>query len=150
MEAKRKIFWGWYVVTGAFIIFGINYGARYCFGVFLKPMCEDLGWSRSVVSVAASLAVLFYGIGGIFAGRLLDRLAPHWIITVGAVSAALGFILTRFVSTPLQFYLAYGVLFGLAPPASGSSSATPPSGNGSSGSAESPLRSAPTGRASAS
>ncbi|HOG15721.1 MAG TPA: MFS transporter [Syntrophales bacterium] len=113
MEAKRKIFWGWYVVAGAFIIFGINYGARYCFGVFLKPMCEDLGWSRSVVSVAASLAVLFYGIGGIFAGRLLDRLAPHWIITVGAVSAALGFILTRFVSTPLQFYLAYGVLFGL-------------------------------------
>lgn len=112
-QASRKIFWGWYVVAGAFIVFAINYGARYCFGVFLRPMCEDLGWSRSVVSVAASLAILFYGIGGIYAGRLLDRFAPRWIITAGALSAALGFILTRFVSSPLQFYLAYGILFGL-------------------------------------
>jgi MFS transporter, OFA family, oxalate/formate antiporter len=112
-RASRKIFWGWYVVAGAFIVLGVNYGARFCFGVFLKPMCEDLGWSRFVVSVAASLAVLFYGIGSIFSGRLLDRFAPRWIITTGAVSAALGFILARFVSTPLQFYLAYGILFGL-------------------------------------
>ncbi|MCE5266112.1 MAG: MFS transporter [Deltaproteobacteria bacterium] len=112
-RTSRKIFWGWYVVAGAFTIFVINYGARYCFGVFLKPMCEDLGWSRSVVSFAASLGVLFYGIGGILSGRLLDRFAPCRIITVGALSAGLGFILTRFVSTPLQFYLAYGVLFGL-------------------------------------
>jgi len=101
------------VVAGAFIIIGINYGARYCFGVFLKPMCEDLGWSRSVVSVAMSAAILFYGIGGIVAGRLLDRFAPRWIITAGAVLAALGFFLTGFVSTPMQFYLTYGVLFGL-------------------------------------
>ena len=39
-RASRKIFWGWYVVAGAFTIFAINYGARYCFGVFLKPMCR--------------------------------------------------------------------------------------------------------------
>jgi sugar phosphate permease len=112
-RATPKIFWGWYVVAGAFIVFGVNYGARYCFGVFLKPMCEGLGWSRSVVSTAASLAILFYGIGGIFSGRLLDRIAPRWIITIGAVSASLGFILTGFVTTPLQFYLVYGILFGL-------------------------------------
>jgi len=40
----RKIFWGWYVVAGTFIIIGVNYGARYCFGVFLKPMCEAMGF----------------------------------------------------------------------------------------------------------
>ncbi|MDX9820850.1 MAG: MFS transporter [Syntrophales bacterium] len=112
-QALGKIFWGWYVVAGAFVVIGINYGARYCFGVFLKPMCEDLGWSRSVVSVAMSLSVLFYGIGGIFAGRLLDRFAPRWIITAGALLASLGFFLTRFVTSPLQFYLVYGVLVGL-------------------------------------
>jgi len=110
---SRKIFWGWYVVAGAFIIFGINYGARYCFGIFLKPMCDDLGWSRSVVAVAASVATLFYGLGGIFSGRLLDLFGPRWIVTTGAFVAAAGFILTPFISTPLQFYLAYGVLFGL-------------------------------------
>jgi len=110
---NRKIFWGWYVVAGAFIITGINYGARYCFGVFLKPMCEDLGWSRSVVSTAISLAILTYGIGSIFSGRLLDRFAPRWIIMAGATAASLGFVLTRFISTPLQLYIVYGVIYGL-------------------------------------
>ncbi len=113
LQTAGEIFWGWYVVAGTFVIIGINYGARYCFGVFLKPMCEDLGWSRSVVSVAMSLSVLFYGVGGIFAGRLLDRFAPRWIITAGAALASLGFFLTRFVTSPLEFYLVYGVLVGL-------------------------------------
>jgi sugar phosphate permease len=112
-EKPRKTFWGWYVVAGAFITIAINYGSRYCFGVFLKPMCADLGWSRSVVSFAASLAILFYGAGGILSGRLLDRFAPRWLITVGAAIAATGFILTPFVSTPLQLYLIFGVLYGL-------------------------------------
>ncbi len=112
-EKPRKTFWGWYVVVGAFITIAINYGSRYCFGVFLKPMCEDLGWSRSVVSLAASLAILFYGVGGIISGRLLDRFAPRRLIMIGAAISALGFILTPFVSTPLQLYLIFGVLYGL-------------------------------------
>ena len=86
-QTPRKIFWGWYVVAGAFITIGINYGARYCFGVFLKPMCEELGWSRSVVSFAASLVFLVYGTGGILSGHLLDRFAPRWLITAGATIA---------------------------------------------------------------
>ncbi len=112
-RAPRKIFWGWYVVVGAFITIGVNYGARYSFGVFLKPMCEDLGWSRSVVSFAASLAILSYGTGSILSGRLLDRFAPRWIITAGCALAAFGFILTPFITTPFQLYLVYGVLYGL-------------------------------------
>ncbi len=35
---KAGLFWGWYVVLGAFLILAINYGARYSFGVFVKPM----------------------------------------------------------------------------------------------------------------
>jgi sugar phosphate permease len=111
--APRKMFWGWYVVAGAFITIGINYGARYCFGVFLKPMCEDLGWSRSVVSFAMSLAALCYGIGGILSGRLLDHFAPRWIIAAGSAIAAFALILTPFISTPLQLYIVYGVIYGM-------------------------------------
>jgi len=113
-QAPRKIFWGWYVVAGAFITVAINYGARYSFGVFLKPMCEDLGWSRSVVSFAMSLYFFFYGVGGVIAGRLLDLFAPRWIIAAGSLVTAGGFFLTPFVSTPPQLYLVYGVLCGIS------------------------------------
>jgi sugar phosphate permease len=112
-QASRKIFWGWFVVAGAFITIGINYGARYCFGVFLKPMCDELGWSRSVVSFAMSLYILFYGFGGILGGRLLDLFAPRWIIAAGSAIAAFALILTPFISTPLQLYIVYGVIYGM-------------------------------------
>lgn len=112
-QAPRKIFWGWFIVAGAFIILCMNYGTRYCFGVFLKPMCEELGWSRSVVSFAMSLYLLFYGIGGILGGRLLDRFAPRWIIAAGSAVAAFALILTPFITTPLELYVVYGVMYGI-------------------------------------
>ena len=112
MGKKDDLYWGWYVVLGAFLIMAINYGARYCFGVFVKPMSLEYHWSRSVISLGASLMVLSYGIGGIFSGYLLDRMAPRQIITIGALISATGLILTGFVQFPWQFYLTYGVLCG--------------------------------------
>jgi MFS family permease len=110
---KEKIFWGWYIVAGSFFVMAINYGARYCFGVFVKPLALEHGWSRSVISMAATINMLVYSVGAIFAGRMLDRIAPRWIITCGAIIAATGYILTGFINTPLSFYLTYGLLVGL-------------------------------------
>ncbi len=113
MLKKEKIFWGWYIVAGAFLVMAVNYGARYCFGVFVKPLSDEHGWSRSVISLAATINMLVYSTGSIFVGRLLDRIAPLWIMTIGAVIAAAGYILTGFINTPLSLYLTYGLLVGL-------------------------------------
>jgi len=110
---ESGLFWGWYVVLGAFLILAINYGARYSFGVFVKPMAAQYGWSRSVISAGMSIMVLAYGIGGIFAGRLADRIAPRWIITAGAILMAAGLFLTALIREPWHFYVTYGVFGGL-------------------------------------
>lgn len=112
-KSGRGIFWGWYVVAGAFLLHAVSYGARYSFGIFVQPLTAENGWSRTVVSLAASLNMLFFAAGGIVAGRLLDRIAPRWVASAGAAVGALGFILSAFVDTPLAFYLAYGLLCGL-------------------------------------
>jgi len=112
MREKKGIFWGWYVVMGAFLISSISYGARYSFGVFVKPMSVDYGWSRSVISLGASINMIVYSFCAIFLGRMLDKVAPRWIITAGAIVAAVSYILTGLARTPLHFYLAYGVLCG--------------------------------------
>ena len=110
-DNRRGFYWGWYVVLGAFLIMGINYGGRYSFGVFVKPMVLEYHWSRSVISAGMSILVLAYGIGGIFSGRLIDRIAPRWLITAGSALVAAGLFLTPFVREPWQFYITYG-LFG--------------------------------------
>ncbi len=107
-----KIYWGWYIVGAAFLTMGINYGSRYCFGIFVRPIALDLQWSRSVISVGASLMILSYAVGGIVSGRLLDRMAPRWLVTLGACALGAGFLLMSVVQTPLQFNLVYGILCG--------------------------------------
>ena len=107
-----KVYWGWYIVGAAFLTMGINYGSRYCFGIFVRPIALDLEWSRSVISVGASLMILSYAAGGIVSGRLLDRMAPRWLITLGACALGAGFLLMSVVRTPLQFNLTYGILCG--------------------------------------
>jgi MFS family permease len=111
-QQKGKIFWGWYVVVGAFLLMALSHGARYCFGIFVQPLTAENGWSRSVVSLAASINLLVYASGGIVSGKLLDRIAPRWIATIGAVVGATGFFLCTGAKSPLEFYFAYGLLCG--------------------------------------
>lgn len=110
---RREIFWGWYVVLGTFLVLAINYGVRYSFGVFVKPMAEEYQWSRSVVSAAFSLLILVYGIAGIFTGKLIDRIAPRWLITFGALLTTAGLLLTALIREPWQFFITYSLLAGI-------------------------------------
>jgi len=112
MFKKDNIFWGWYVVAGAFLLMAANYGARYSFGIFVQPLTVENGWSRSAVSLAATINLITYALAGIGAGRLLDRVAPRWITTAGAATGAAGLLLCALARTPLELYLAYGVLYG--------------------------------------
>ncbi len=109
----KDIYWGWLVVAGAFWALGVNYGARYCFGVFVNPMFVDRQWPMSAISFAFSINLIMYGLGGLVSGRLLDRMAPRWIMTIGACIVAIGFVATGFVQTPGQLYITFGVLCGI-------------------------------------
>jgi MFS family permease len=108
-----RIFWGWYVVLGAFLALFLSYGVRYSFGVFVHPMFKETGWPMSVISTSASVNILIYSISGVFCGRLADRVAPKWIMTAGSIVTAIGFYFLIRAETPLGLYLSYGVLCGI-------------------------------------
>ncbi|MBN1828536.1 MAG: MFS transporter, partial [Deltaproteobacteria bacterium] len=108
-----EIYWGWIVVIGAFLMLSLNYGARYSFGVFVKPMFSEYGWSMSVISLSASINILIYALSGVASGWLLDRMAPRWIMTFGTFITAAGFFLAGFISSPSGLYLSYGLLCGV-------------------------------------
>lgn len=113
VESNQGIYWGWVVVMGAFLMLCFNYGARYSFGVFVKPMFLEYQWSLSIISLGATVNMLVYASSSYFTGQLLDRMAPKWIMTIGVVLAALGFILMAFAQKPSHLFLFFGVLCGL-------------------------------------
>jgi MFS transporter, OFA family, oxalate/formate antiporter len=118
------VFWGWYVVFSSFIMLTLIYGARYSFGVFVKPMFAEYNWPMTVISLAASINMMMYASAGVFVGWLLDRVAPKWIATVSVLLVTAGFIAASFVKTPLGFYLSYGLLVGVGSAGSGAVACT--------------------------
>ncbi len=100
-------------MLGAFLVLAVNYGVRYSFGIFLKPMAEEYGWSRAVVSLGASFNMIVYSFCSIFVGKMVDRVPPGRIIMTGALIVSVSLCLVSFVENPLSFYLTYGLLAGI-------------------------------------
>jgi sugar phosphate permease len=92
---SRGLYQGWYVVAACLFIALVTVGARQTFGVFVKPMSDDLGWDRTTISLAVSLGVLVNGLTQPFMGYLFDRMGARVIIgsliVVGLATASLAF-----------------------------------------------------------
>ena len=87
-------------------------GAMFSLAVFLQPMSEATGWSRTGVSSAMTLDFLTMGVAGFGWGALSDRFGPRMVVLAGAVLLGLGLVLASRATSLLEFQLAYGVLVG--------------------------------------
>ncbi len=63
----------------------------YTFGVFLKPMAEEFGWTREAVSVAFGIAAMTVAVSSPVLGHLLDRGRPRRVIVPGIAVFGLAF-----------------------------------------------------------
>jgi MFS family permease len=107
--AYSRIFYGWWMVlvscvamaAGPILITGT-------FGIFVKPLAETFGWSRSAISLAFSLVALMVSFYAPVIGILVDRFGPRKVIVCGAVVFGGGFCSFWFLSASLwQLYGLY-------------------------------------------
>ncbi len=110
---KRGIFYGYIVVAAAFVIFACIDGGMHSFGVFLKPLVAEFGWSRAMTSGAYSLFLLVLGFSFMATGRLSDKFGPRIVLSVCGFLFGLGYILMTLLHSAWQFYLFYGVITAL-------------------------------------
>ncbi len=109
----RRIDYRWIILGAGFAILFFNGGSRSALGLMLKPMVDDLTWSRSVLSLGVTAYMLVSAAAMPFAGRLADRYDLRWIMGVGAIVGAIGLALMSVISSPWQLFLVYGVVFAL-------------------------------------
>jgi hypothetical protein len=58
----HRLYYGWILVTALAVTELTSWGVQYyAFAVFLRPMEGELGWSRSAMTGAFSLALLVSG-----------------------------------------------------------------------------------------
>ena len=107
----KKIFYGWWIVGACFLIGLYKSGiVFYGFTAFIEPIKEELGWSYTQISFAASLRGLEMGIFAPLVGFLVDRFGTRKLILCGTITAGFGIILLSSTNSLTTFYMAFLLL----------------------------------------
>jgi sugar phosphate permease len=108
--AGVRVHRAWVVLAGVTLILLASSGLRSSFGVFIKPLEAEFGWSRVALSVVASLSLLLYGAMGPVVGRIADRVGPRGVLVAATLLLGAGTTATSTISSLWQLYLTAGVI----------------------------------------
>jgi MFS family permease len=107
---------GWRVVAAAHLGAMVCFGSLlvYTFGIFLKPLAAEFGWSREEISRAFGVAALTIAAISPLLGKALDRYPPQYVILPCFLGFAGGlFALSQMTGQLWQLYAIF-FLIGLA------------------------------------
>lgn len=114
LSRPPRIFYGWYILgvamLGAFLAAGTS---QLFMSIMLKPLSDELGWSRTATTVAITIATVLGGLLSPFLGRLADRYGPRLLSTLGALILTATYLGLAGMTELWQFYVIYVVGRGL-------------------------------------
>jgi MFS family permease len=104
----RSFYYGWWVAAAAA---GIEFAnAATAIGiltVFVIPMSQEFGWSRTQIAGATSLGAILGAILAPFSGWLVDRLGARLVLVFGGTVVVLGCLYLSMAQALLGFYVAF-------------------------------------------
>jgi MFS family permease len=106
MRSNGKIFYGWWIVVGAFFLNFAGIGIiMNSMGVFVKPVSESLGFTRGGFTLYFTIAALAMMVMAPVMGKLLERYDIRVVMTISTSIMAASFALFSQCRTLTQFYV---------------------------------------------
>ncbi len=106
-----NLFYGWWIVAASFLIaLYVGGVVFYGFTAFFEPIANEMGWSYTQISLAASLRGLEIGLLSPFVGILADRWGPRRLIFGGVLITVAGLLLLSATKSLIMFYGAFALL----------------------------------------
>lgn len=109
----RRLHYAWVVTSVTFIALLAAASVRAAPGVIIVPIEQEFGWDRASISLAVSISLITFGLGGPVGGKLVAGIGPRRALLVGLGSIAAGLFLMLSVSALWQLYLVWGLLIGV-------------------------------------
>jgi MFS family permease len=95
---------GWAIVWAAFFTTAfVSGGSQYGFGIFVKPLEEEFGWSRTEINISLSIGLLS-GLMSPFVGWFVDKYGSRLIMTVSLLTVGTSFLLRTQMSELWHWY----------------------------------------------
>jgi MFS family permease len=102
----RRIFYGWFIVIVCFLsLFTVTGIALLSFPVFVKPLEQEFGWSRTWLLGGVAVAAIAVGILLPFLGHLMDTLSVRKIMAGGVFLTGFSFLLIANMTSLFTWYL---------------------------------------------
>jgi MFS family permease len=106
-----KIFYGWRMVAaGSGIQFLQAALLHQAFGAYFAVLAEELGWSKTALSGAATLQPMEAAVLGPVLGWIVDRFGPQGMIRAGVIMFGAGFMILSQIDSIAGFYVAFVVI----------------------------------------
>lgn len=81
--------------------------------VVLPSVQAEFGVSRAEVSLPYTLLMIGFGVGGVFMGKLVDRLGVTAALWLGSLGILIGFVWAGLSTNIYSFAIAHGLFLGL-------------------------------------
>ena len=107
-----KRHYGWVVVAAGALMGCVAIGTTFSLAVFLQPMSDATGWSRTGISTAMTIVFLAMGVGGFVWGALTDRFGPLPVVLAGAILLGAGLAISSRAGSLPEFQIVYGIMVG--------------------------------------
>lgn len=114
VEKKQRL--AWLMVLAGMMVTGVSYGiVLNCFGLFVKPVSEMMGFSRQGYATSLTIVYVFYMLGSICSGKLIEKFGLMRLMRIAAVLLPSAYFCNSLCTQLWQFYL-IAVLQGLCVP----------------------------------
>jgi MFS family permease len=110
----RKEINPWLVLTIGAVVAFMASGIRTSYGVFVVPLEQSFGLTRSQTVMPFSLSMVIWGVAQPFTGAYMDSKGPRKAILLAILFMAFGFVATAGAQNLLQLILGYGIPVGVA------------------------------------
>ena len=105
-----RIFYGWWNVATGFVGMGLSYAmfTIFAFGVFVKPLQEEFGWTRGELSFAVTMTNFAVVVASPCLGLIIDKLGVRRVLIPSVILMGLTVASMTLLSANLwHFYLLY-------------------------------------------
>ena len=91
--AKKPLFYGWIVVgASSLVTLSAATSAISLLSIFVVPLADEFGWSRSVIAGGISGGTLVGILGAVFVGRIVDKHGARKLLAVGCFAQGIATI----------------------------------------------------------
>ena len=110
LAPRTPFFYGWIILASAGSAQVVrNAAASLTIAVFMFPLSEELGWSRTLIAGAASFGGLAASALSPAVGWLVDKYGARLVLFASILIMGLSTISLAWATVPAAFYVAYGV-----------------------------------------